>query len=73
MGMGVRKASSPFRKDPARPTKSAVFDTVRSPKGDAFSVMDRHAFDSAAGRADKVLERVLSGTVTRDAGTGKRR
>ena len=67
MGTGVRKASSPsFRKGSAGSSKGPVFDTVRSPKGDTFSLMDRRSFNSAAGKADKVLEKIVSGYSGRD-------
>lgn len=62
MGMGVRKTSSPsVRKGSTGSSKEPVFETVRSPKGDTFSVMNRGSFNSAAGKADKVLEKIVSG------------
>ncbi len=67
MGMGVRKASSPsFRKGSTRSSKEPVFETVSSPNGDTFSVMNRGSFNSAAGKADKVQEKIVSGYIGRD-------
>ena len=67
MGMGVRKASSPnVRKGSTGSSKGPVFETVRSPKGDMFSMMNRGSFNSAAGKADKVLEKIVSSYSGRD-------